>query len=237
MRGERSEGALDRPDRIIMDLDPDPTVPWKLVVEASQLVQTLLNELELECVVKTTGGKGLHVVQPLRPVHAWDEVKAFSRGLAEHLVRLIPDRFVTNMSKQKRKGKILCRLSTQCERGDGHRGLFDEGEGRSAARGSTRMERTVERYRVGPFHRCERGGAVEGTEGGSVAEVFYRETEAHENDERWEGLFLREREANAGCPRSAGFRFLVYGQSLRHRSHQSQIRPNRVRWCIEWVRA
>ena len=98
--------ALDRPDRIIMDLDPDPTVPWKVVVEAAQLVQTLLNKLELECVVKTTGGKGLHVVLPLQPVHSWDEVKAFSKGLAEHLVRLIPDRFVANMSKQKRKGKI-----------------------------------------------------------------------------------------------------------------------------------
>ncbi len=99
--------ALDPPDRIIiMDLDPDPTDPWKLVVEAAQLVQTLLNELELECVVKTTGGKSLHVVQPLQPVHSWDEVKAFSKGLAEHLVRLIPDRFVANMSKQKRKGKI-----------------------------------------------------------------------------------------------------------------------------------
>ncbi|HSL04660.1 MAG TPA: DNA ligase D [Nitrospiraceae bacterium] len=97
---------LDRPDRIIMDLDPDPTVPWKFVIEAAQLVRTLLNELELECFVKTTGGKGLHVVLPLRPVHTWDEVKAFSKGLADHLVRLIPDRFIANMSKQKRKGKI-----------------------------------------------------------------------------------------------------------------------------------
>ena len=103
--GAKREG-LDRPDRIIMDLDPDPTVPWKFVIEAAQLVKTLLNELNLECFVKTTGGKGLHVVLPLRPVHTWDEVKAFSKGLAEHLVRLIPDRFIANMSKQKRKGKI-----------------------------------------------------------------------------------------------------------------------------------
>jgi bifunctional non-homologous end joining protein LigD len=97
---------LDCPDRIIMDLDPDPTVPWKFVIEAAQLVKTLLNELDLECFVKTTGGKGLHVVLPLRPVHTWDEVKAFSKGLADHLVRMIPDRFTANMSKQKRKGKI-----------------------------------------------------------------------------------------------------------------------------------
>jgi Predicted eukaryotic-type DNA primase len=58
------------------------------------------------CFVKTTGGKGLHIVLPLQRVHTWDEVKAFSKGLAEHLVRLIPDRFIATMSKQKRKGRI-----------------------------------------------------------------------------------------------------------------------------------
>jgi bifunctional non-homologous end joining protein LigD len=98
--------APDRPDRMIMDLDPDPAVPWKFVIEAAQLVRTLLNELDLECFVKTTGGKGLHIVLPLQRVHTWDEVKAFSKGLAEHLVRLIPDRFIATMSKHKRKGKI-----------------------------------------------------------------------------------------------------------------------------------
>jgi bifunctional non-homologous end joining protein LigD len=103
--GAKRDG-LDRPDRIILDLDPDPTVPWKSVVEAAQLVRTLLNELELECFVKTTGGKGLHIVLPLQRLHTWDEIKAFSKGLADHLVRLIPDRFIANMSKQKRKGKI-----------------------------------------------------------------------------------------------------------------------------------
>ena len=103
--GAKRDG-LDRPDRIIIDLDPDPTVSWKAVIEAAQLVRTLLNELDLTCFVKTTGGKGLHVVLPLRRVHTWDEVKAFSKGLADHLVRLIPDRFIANMSKQKRKGKI-----------------------------------------------------------------------------------------------------------------------------------
>jgi bifunctional non-homologous end joining protein LigD len=103
--GAKRDG-LDRPDRIIMDLDPDLTVPWKFVIEGAQLVRTLLNELDLECFVKTTGGKGLHVVLPLRRAHTWDEVKAFSKGLADHLVRLVPDRFVVSMSKQKRKGKI-----------------------------------------------------------------------------------------------------------------------------------
>ena len=97
---------LDRPDRLIIDLDPDPALPWKSVVEAAQLVRSLLNELGLECFLKTTGGKGLHVVMPLQRVHTWDEVKSFAKALAEHLVRLIPDRFIANMSKRKRKGKI-----------------------------------------------------------------------------------------------------------------------------------
>jgi bifunctional non-homologous end joining protein LigD len=97
---------LDRPDRIIIDLDPDPGVSWKAVAEAAHLVRTLLNELDLECFVKTTGGKGLHVALPLQGAHSWDEVKAFSKAIADHLVRLIPDRFVANMSKQKRKNKI-----------------------------------------------------------------------------------------------------------------------------------
>jgi bifunctional non-homologous end joining protein LigD len=69
-------------------------------------VRTLLNELDLECFLKTTGGKGLHVVLPLQRVHTWEEVKSFSKAVADHLVRLIPNRFVANMSKQKRKGKI-----------------------------------------------------------------------------------------------------------------------------------
>jgi bifunctional non-homologous end joining protein LigD len=103
--GAKRDG-LDRPDRIIIDLDPDPTVSWKAVIEAAQLVRTLLNKLNLTSFVRTTGGKGLHVVLPLQRVHTWDEVKSFSKGLADHLVRLIPDRFIANMSKQKRKGKI-----------------------------------------------------------------------------------------------------------------------------------
>jgi bifunctional non-homologous end joining protein LigD len=62
--------------------------------------------MDLTCFVKTTGGKGLHVVLPLQCVHTWDEVKTFSKGVADHLAHLIPDRFIATMSKQKRKGKI-----------------------------------------------------------------------------------------------------------------------------------
>ncbi len=97
---------LERPDRMILDLDPDPAVEWSLVIEGAQLLRTLLDELGLMSFVKTTGGKGLHIAVPLQRVHTWDEVKSFSKALAEHLARLIPDRFLATMSKQKRKGKI-----------------------------------------------------------------------------------------------------------------------------------
>lgn len=98
---------LERPDRMILDLDPDPAVEWPVVVEGAQLLRTLLEELELTSFVKTTGGKGLHVVVPLQRAHTWDEVKAFSKAIADHLVGAIPERFLATMSKQKRKGKIF----------------------------------------------------------------------------------------------------------------------------------
>ncbi|MFY4729703.1 DNA ligase D [Nitrospira sp. BLG_2] len=100
------EDQLDRPDRMILDLDPAPDVPWKEVVEAAFLVKALLDELKLKSFVKTTGGKGLHVVVPLQRRHSWEEVKGFSKSLAGHLVRTIPARFTDNMSKRVRKGKI-----------------------------------------------------------------------------------------------------------------------------------
>jgi bifunctional non-homologous end joining protein LigD len=98
---------LDRPDRLTFDLDPDPTVPWNQVIEASQLVRTLLAELGLISFVKTTGGKGLHVVTPIQRTHNWDDVKIFSKSVAEHLVRAIPQWFTANMAKRTRKGKVF----------------------------------------------------------------------------------------------------------------------------------
>jgi bifunctional non-homologous end joining protein LigD len=100
------QDKLDSPDRMILDLDPDPAVEWSAVIEGAQLLRALLNELDLVSFVKTTGGKGLHVVVPLQRTHTWDEVKTFSKALADHLAHMIPERFLANMSKQKRKGKI-----------------------------------------------------------------------------------------------------------------------------------
>jgi bifunctional non-homologous end joining protein LigD len=96
-----------RPDRITMDLDPGPGVTWSELVQATRLTRTLLEKLGLKCFLKTTGGKGLHVVAPLEPRLGWDEVKDFTRLVAEFLVRAEPKLFVAQMSKAKRGGKVF----------------------------------------------------------------------------------------------------------------------------------
>lgn len=98
---------LDRPDRLTFDLDPDPSVPWEQVIEAAHLTKALLDELGLASFVKTTGGKGLHVVTPIERTQTWEEAKAFAKAVADHMVRTIPQRFTSNMAKRARKGKIF----------------------------------------------------------------------------------------------------------------------------------
>lgn len=97
---------IDRPDRITLDLDPDPELPWRTFREALELTRALLDRLELTWFVKTTGGKGLHFVLPIVRRDGWDEVKAFARCLAEHLAATIPTLFTATMSKAKRTGRV-----------------------------------------------------------------------------------------------------------------------------------
>ncbi|WP_423460876.1 DNA ligase D [Ottowia sp. VDI28] len=97
---------IERPDRFTLDLDPGKGVAWPQVQEAAQLVHTLLTELGLVPFLKTSGGKGLHVVVPIKRLYGWDTVKAFSKMLTEHLARLIPDRFVALSGPKNRIGKI-----------------------------------------------------------------------------------------------------------------------------------
>ena len=98
---------IERPDRITIDLDPDDAVTWPRVVEAAQLVHALFDELKLPAYLKTTGGKGLHVVVPIRPMHDWPTVKGFAKRIATHLAFVFPERFTAAMAKQARKGKIF----------------------------------------------------------------------------------------------------------------------------------
>jgi len=104
--GSRKE-RIERPDRLIFDLDPDPSVSWLDLKDAAQTIKSGLSELGLTAFVKTTGGKGLHVVAPITPKQDWDFVKEFSKAVAQSLVKAAPDQYTATMSKSKRAGKIF----------------------------------------------------------------------------------------------------------------------------------
>ncbi|HKQ48677.1 MAG TPA: DNA ligase D [Phycisphaerae bacterium] len=97
---------LEKPDRLIFDLDPGPGVKWASIVEAALLVRDQLAEIGLTSFVKTTGGKGLHVLVPLRPAAEWEAAKSFAQAVSQSLVALAPDRFVGKMTRSLRAGKI-----------------------------------------------------------------------------------------------------------------------------------
>lgn len=98
---------LEFPDRIIFDLDPDESLGWKEIVEAVNILKTLLDNLGLRGFLKTTGGKGLHVVIPIEPNVPWEHIKGFTKAVAELLARTFPDRFTAKILKVSRHGKIL----------------------------------------------------------------------------------------------------------------------------------
>jgi bifunctional non-homologous end joining protein LigD len=98
---------IDRPDRVVFDLDPGEGVAWERVIEAATLVRTLLAELSLQSWLKTSGGKGLHVVAPLTPRADWDTVKGFAQAAVQHLARVIPQRFVAKSGAANRVGKVF----------------------------------------------------------------------------------------------------------------------------------
>ena len=101
------EDKLEQPDMMIFDLDPAPEVDWGEMVKAARLMRERLSNLGLESFVKTTGGKGLHIVVPLTPNADWETVKAFSKAVADSIVREYPGKYIATMSKEKRKGKIF----------------------------------------------------------------------------------------------------------------------------------
>jgi bifunctional non-homologous end joining protein LigD len=100
-------GSIERPDRIIFDLDPDPALSWARVLEAAELTRNLLDALGVKSFVKTSGGRGVHIVVPLRRLHEWNVAKDFSRAVAEHLAATIPARFSAKMGAANRIGKVF----------------------------------------------------------------------------------------------------------------------------------
>jgi bifunctional non-homologous end joining protein LigD len=98
---------LGFPDRIVFDFDPDDDVGWKEITEAANIMKTLIENLGLRGFLKTTGGKGLHVVIPVRPTLPWQQAKGFSQAIAQLLVNTFPDRFTAKLLKVSRRGKIF----------------------------------------------------------------------------------------------------------------------------------
>lgn len=98
---------LDKPDRFVLDLDPDPALPWKSMVEATALTLTVLDELGLKAFLKTSGGKGIHLVVPLTRKHGWEEVKDFSHAIVTHMAKLLPERFSAVSGPKNRVGRIF----------------------------------------------------------------------------------------------------------------------------------
>jgi bifunctional non-homologous end joining protein LigD len=98
---------LDRPDRMIFDLDPGEDVPWPEVITAAFEVRARLKAAGLESFVKISGGKGLHIVVPLRPKHSWDEVKEFARRLAAGMAKDAPRRYTAQPGSKRRTGRVF----------------------------------------------------------------------------------------------------------------------------------
>ena len=98
---------IDQPDRVVFDLDPGQGVTWKHLQEAAVLTRAMLTELRLESWLKTSGGKGLHVVVPLQPQADYDTVKAWSQAVVLHMAKTIPQRFVAKSGGSNRVGKIF----------------------------------------------------------------------------------------------------------------------------------
>jgi len=98
---------IGEPDRVIFDLDPGEGVQWQQVKEAALLMRGMLTELRLQSWLKTSGGKGLHVVVPIKPREGWDTVKGFSEAVVQHMASVIPQRFVAKSGAANRKGRIF----------------------------------------------------------------------------------------------------------------------------------
>ena len=103
-RGARAAG---KPDRLVFDLDPGEGIDWPKLLEATALVKKMLDLLELESFLKTSGGKGLHVVVPIKPGWEWDAAKQFSEDVVEHMARTLPQLFVAKSGARNRVGRIF----------------------------------------------------------------------------------------------------------------------------------
>jgi bifunctional non-homologous end joining protein LigD len=100
-------GQVENPDRLVIDLDPDPQLAFEAVRQAAFQLHGLFEELGLESFALLSGGKGIHIVVPLDPVAEWDEVREFAKVLCTALAEAAPDRFTVALPKNQRRGRIF----------------------------------------------------------------------------------------------------------------------------------
>jgi bifunctional non-homologous end joining protein LigD len=98
---------IARPDRMTFDLDPGHGVEWRTMQASAHLVHAFLDQLGLASFIKTSGGKGLHIVVPLKRLYDWDTVKDFSRAIVQHLATTLPQRFSAKSGEKNRVGRIF----------------------------------------------------------------------------------------------------------------------------------
>jgi len=98
---------IELPDHFVLDLDPDPALPWRSMIEATQMTLSVLDELGLDAYIKTSGGKGMHIIVPLARKADWDTVKAFAKALAQFIAEQLPERFTATSGPKNRVSKIF----------------------------------------------------------------------------------------------------------------------------------
>ncbi|MBC3372910.1 DNA ligase D [Pseudomonas sp. SWRI92] len=98
---------IESPDLFVLDLDPDPSLPWSAMIEATRMTLSLLDELGLQAFLKTSGGKGMHIVVPLARNEGWDVTKAFAKAISQFMTRQMPKQITATMGPKNRVGKIF----------------------------------------------------------------------------------------------------------------------------------
>ncbi|RMM53668.1 DNA ligase D [Pseudomonas corrugata] len=98
---------IETPDLFVLDLDPDPSLPWQVMLEATRATLSVLDELGLRAFLKTSGGKGMHIVVPLARSESWDATKAFAKAISQFMTRQMPKRITATMGPRNRVGKIF----------------------------------------------------------------------------------------------------------------------------------
>ncbi|TWC24711.1 bifunctional non-homologous end joining protein LigD [Pseudomonas sp. SJZ085] len=98
---------IETPDLFVLDLDPDPSLPWSAMLEATRMTLSLLDELGLQAFLKTSGGKGMHIVVPLARSEGWDATKAFAKAISQFMTRQMPKQITATMGPKNRVGKVF----------------------------------------------------------------------------------------------------------------------------------